>query len=282
MAGNTQRAILCPNCGKLISADAEKCIHCGAKYPGRFGLHSIVTRIFRGNLDFLQTVIYFYIGLFVLSILINPSEVLRGGGGFLNFLSPTSLSLYLLGATGSIPMRANRWWTLITAIYLHGSVLHILFNMLWVRQLGPMVEGLFGTARLIIIFTVAGIVGFILSNGMGIHLTIGASGSIFGLLGALIYYGRTRGGAFGEAMYRQLLVWAVILFLFGFLPGGRINNWAHLGGFIGGYLAAMVLGYQELKSETTTHRRLAAMTIIITVIAFLANFVALLISFETI
>jgi rhomboid protease GluP len=277
MAGNTRRAILCPNCRKLISADAAKCIHCGTKNPGRFGLHSIVNKLFRGKIDFLQTVIYFCIGLFVLSILINPSEILRGGGGFLNFLSPSSLSLYLLGATGSIPMHANRWWTLITAIYLHGSVLHILFNLLWVRQLGPMVEGLFGTARLIIIFTFAGITGFVLSNAMGIQLTIGASGSIFGLLGALIYYGRTRGGAFGEAIYRQLLLWAVILFLFGFLPGGRINNWAHLGGFIGGYLAAMVLGYQEFKSETATHRKLAAITIIITVIAFIVNFLVLFI-----
>ncbi|HEX9970791.1 MAG TPA: rhomboid family intramembrane serine protease [bacterium] len=277
MAGNTKRAILCPNCGKLISADTEKCIHCGTKNPGKFGLHSVLSKLFRGKVGFLQTVIYVCIGLFVLSILINPSEILRGGGGFLNFLSPSSLSLYLLGATGSIPMHSNRWWTLITAIYLHGSVLHILFNLLWVRQLGPMVEGLFGTARLIIIFTVAGIAGFILSNSMGIQLTIGASGSIFGLLGALIHYGRSRGGAFGEAMYRQLIVWAVILFMFGFLPGGRINNWAHLGGFIGGYLAAMALGYQELKSETATHRKLAAFTIIISVVAFLVNFLVLFI-----
>lgn len=277
MAGNIKPAILCPNCGKLISANAEQCIHCGAKNPGKFGLHSIINKLFRGNVDFLQTVTYFCIGLFVLSLLIDPAAILRGGGGFLNFLSPSNLSLFLLGATGTFPMQSNRWWTLITAIFLHGSLLHILFNLLWVRQLGPMVEGLFGTTRLIVIFTFSGIAGFILSNNMGVQLTIGASGSIFGLLGALIHYGRSRGGAFGEAMYRQLLVWAVILFMFGFFSGGRINNWAHLGGFIGGFLAAMVLGYQEVKPETAAHRKIAGVTIIITVVAFIVNILALFI-----
>jgi rhomboid protease GluP len=277
MAGNTKRAILCPDCGKLISADAEKCIHCGRKNPGKFGLHLILNKIFRGNIGFIQVVIYACIGLFVMSILIYPSAVLRGGGGFLNFLSPSNISLYIMGATGTISMQSNRWWTLITAIYLHGSILHILFNLLWIRQLGPMVEDLFGTARLIIIFTVSGIAGFILSNSLGIQLTIGASGSIFGLLGALIYYGRSRGGAFGETIYRQLLFWAVLLFLFGFLPGARINNWAHLGGFIGGYLAAMVLGFQEFKMETSAHRTFAVITIIISIFAFIVNFAAILI-----
>lgn len=277
MAGNTRRAILCPSCGKLISADAEQCIHCGRKNPGRFGLHLILNKLFRGNIGFIQVVIYGSIGLFVMSILINPSAILRGGGGFLNFLSPSNISLYIMGATGTISMQSNRWWTLITAIYLHGSILHILFNLLWIRQLGPMVEDLFGTARLIIIFTVSGIAGFILSNSLGIQLTIGASGSIFGLLGALIYYGRSRGGAFGEAIYRQLLFWAVLLFLFGFIPGARINNWAHLGGFISGYLAAMILGFQEFKMETSAHRTFAVVTIIISVLAFIVNFAAILI-----
>lgn len=275
MAGHTKRAILCPNCGKLISADAEECIHCGIKNPGRFGLNSLFQKIFRRNIGFMPAITYCCIGLYIVSLLINPSAIFQPHG-LLDFLSPSDFGLFLMGGTGTIAMHYGRWWTLITAIYLHGNILHILFNMLWIRQLGPMVENLFGTARLIIIFTVSGILGFILSNIMGIAYTIGASGSIFGLLGALVYYGRSRGGTFGDIIYRQLLSWAVVLFLFGFIPGTRINNWAHLGGFIGGYLLGKIFGYLEKKSETSGHRALAVISITITILAFLINFLVLL------
>ena len=96
-----------------------------------------------------------------------------------------------------MPWQAGHWWTLLTAIYLHGSVLHILFNVLWIRQLGPAVEQLYGPSRLVVIFTVAGAAGLLASNLLGLPLTIGASGSIFGLLGALVAFGQKRGGAFG-------------------------------------------------------------------------------------
>lgn len=263
-----KKAIICPNCGKLISANAEECYNCGLKNPGRFGLGSFVQKIFHGNIGFVQAVSYLCIGLYVISLLIDPRAILQSAHGFLSILSPSGKSLYILGMTGSPFMAAGRWWTLITAIYLHGGLLHIIFNVLWIRQLGPMVESFFGTSRLILIFTISGVAGFILSNAMGIQFTIGASGSIFGLLGALIYYGRARGGVFGQQVYRQLLTWAAILFMFGFFFPG-INNYAHLGGFVAGYLSANLLGYQERKSETAGHRKLAGLTIGLTALAFI-------------
>jgi len=96
----------------------------------------------------------------------------------------------------AIPWRDGYWWTIFTAIYLHGGLLHILFNVLWIRQLGPAVEEIYGPARLVIIFTVAGAAGFVASNMFNVWFTVGASGSIFGLLGAIIAYARKRGGAF--------------------------------------------------------------------------------------
>ena len=92
----------------------------------------------------------------------------------------------------------GEWWTLVTAIYLHGGVLHILFNVLWIRQLGPAVEELYGPARCFVIFTVSGAAGFVVSNLLGVPFTVGASGSIFGLLGAMVAFGRRRGGVFGS------------------------------------------------------------------------------------
>jgi len=264
--GKIKPAILCPNCGKLISANTKECIHCGMKNPGGFGIHSYLQRIFRGQLDFIKIVIFICVGLFVFSLLLDPASISLYPG-FFSFLSPGDGSLWRLGMTGAHAMAHKHWWTLITAIYLHGGLMHIVFNMLWIRQIGPMVEELFGTARFIIIFTAAGVLGYIISNQLSGNWTIGASGSVFGLFGALIYYGRSRGGRFGDMIYRQLLIWAVIGFIFGFVYPG-INNFAHLGGFIGGYLAANLLGYQEKKSENYWHRLAAGVIMLLTILAF--------------
>lgn len=272
--GNTKKAILCPSCRKLISADAEKCIHCGMKNPGKFGFHSMLQNLFRGNISYIQAITYFCIGLYAISILIDPSALFRTRG-LLNFLSPSGESLYILGMTGKIAVNSGRWWTLITAIYLHGGILHILFNLLWIRQLGPMVEGLFGSARFILIFTISGVLGFILSYLTGTAFTVGASGSIFGLLGTLIYYGRSRGGAFGEIIYPQILTWAVVLFLFGFVFPS-VDNFAHLGGFIGGYISGNLFGYLDKQPETSMHKTLAAVSIAVTLLAFVINLAILL------
>jgi rhomboid protease GluP len=272
--GNTRRAILCPNCRKLISADAEQCIHCDMKNPGRFGLHTVFQKLFRSDIGFIQAVSCFCIGLYLVSILIDPRAILRSRGLF-NFLSPSGESLYILGMTGKYAISSGRWWTLITAIYLHGGILHILFNLLWIRQLGPMVEGFYGSARFIVIFTISGIFGFVLSFLTGTAFTVGASGAIFGLLGALIYYGRSRGGVFKEIIYPQILTWAVVLFLFGFVYPS-IDNFAHLGGFVGGYLSGNLLGYDERQAEKSRHKTLAAIAIVLTILAFVVNFAVLL------
>lgn len=276
MGNNVKRAILCPGCGKLISADADACIHCGMKNPGRMGIHTALQKLFRGRIELVQFMIYFCIGLFVVSLLLDPGAILKVGS-FYNLLSPSNVSLFLLGGTGDLALRHGRWWTVITAIYLHGSLLHIFFNMLLLRQIGSLVQEVFGPARFLIIFTFSGVAGFILSNLLDGHLTIGASGSIFGLLGAMIYYGKARGGIFGDAIYRQLLIWAIVLFLFGLLSGTRVNNWAHLGGLAGGFISGSLFGYQEKRVETYRHRLLSGVLIGLTIIAFVMNLLLLVI-----
>ncbi len=225
-----------------------------------------------------NAIIYFSVFLYIVSLVIDPRALLQPARGFLNFLSPSSKSLVILGITGARSMFGGQYWTLITAIYLHGGLLHILFNMLWIKQLGPMVESLFGNSRFFLIFTISGVFGFILSNALTGAPTIGASGSIFGLLGALIYYGRARGGSFGQYLYPQLLSWAVILFLFGFFMPG-INNLAHLGGFVGGYVSGNILGYQEIKPESMTMRKIAAILIVLTIGCFVLSLLTIKSSF---
>jgi rhomboid protease GluP len=261
----TTGSIVCPNCGRLVSVNAKKCISCGKRNPGLWGYGPLVQQLL-GNGSMIPPVIGASVILYVLALLIDPAAILRPQG-MLELLSPSMKALDDIGMTGAYAMSQGRWWTLITAIYLHGGVLHILFNMLWLRQLGVMVEQLYGTARTFLIFTVAGAVGFYISDLAKIPFTVGASGSIFGLLGALIYYGRRRGGVFGAALYRQVGTWTIVLFAFGFLMPA-VNNLAHAGGFISGVLASMLFGFQEQKRETANHRLAAIAALVLTMVCF--------------
>ena len=264
-------AILCPSCGRLINVNAKECIHCGRKYPGMGGLTPYLQKFFGNRSSVTPSIITACVFLYVLSLIIDPMAILRPQGIF-GILAPSMKSLDRLGMTGTYAMAHGRWWTCLTAIYLHGGLLHILFNMLWIRQLGSIAEEFFGTARFVVIFTISGALGFVVSNIFRVAFTIGASGSIFGLVGALIYYGQRRGGTFGAAIYRQMGTWAIVLFIFGFMMPG-INNFAHAGGFIAGYLSAMVLGFSELKRESTAHRLIALMCLIITIFGFLIELI---------
>lgn len=266
MARIKSGSMLCPNCGQLISVNAERCIHCGRRNPGLWGLTPLLRQFLRGGVGFAAVITAMCVTLYAIGLLLDPAAVMRPQG-FLNLLSPSMKSLYNLGMTGTYALQQGRWWTLITAIYLHGGVLHIFFNLLWVRQIAPTVQELFGTARLIVIFTLSGVLGFVVSSIFGVPFTIGASGSIFGLLGAMIYYGRSRGGSFGMAIYRQIGQWALVLFVLGFVMAG-VNNWAHAGGFASGYLSAMVLGYAEKRAENFTHQILALGAVALTLVAF--------------
>lgn len=262
----TSGAILCPSCGRLTNADAQECLVCGRRNPGMLGFAAPLGALFRTR-GFTDVVTAVCIAFYVASLLVDPLTALRPRGMF-EIFSPSGQALVMLGGTGAIPMQHGRWWTLFTAIYLHGGLLHILFNVLWIRQLGPAVEELFGPARLALIFTVSGVIGFVASNLMGIPFTVGASGSIFGLLGAMVAYGRKRGGAFGTMVLRQYGQWALLLFLLGFFMGGIVNNVAHAGGFVGGLLSGLVLSLAERRAENLVDRLLAAACIALTALGF--------------
>jgi rhomboid protease GluP len=257
---------LCYRCGKLNRVDAAECFYCGARRPGLWGFGPGIGRLI-GRLDFAKSVTVVCVVLYVVSILLHPGAAFRARNPF-DMLAPSLNSLKSLGMTGANALAAGAWWTVFTAIYLHGSLLHIAFNLLWVRQLAPPVEEIFGGARLVVIFTVAGALGFVLSNAVGVPWTIGASGAIFGLLGAMVAYGRSRGGAFGVAVLRQYGQWALIMFIFSFFMSG-VNNWGHAGGFVGGYLTALALGPVERGGERGLDRLAALAAIVVTALAFL-------------
>jgi rhomboid protease GluP len=268
MSEREKKSILCPNCRKLINSDEPECPYCGLSKPGS-RLKSRFLSIFSPvSVDTVKIIIYINIALYLLSILLSPSS-LGLSANPLTFLSPSDKSLFLLGATGTIPIAGyGRWWTLISASFLHGGILHIFFNMAALGQLGPFVLREFGFNRFVIIYILTGVAGFFMSYLAGISFTIGASASICGLIGAIIYYGKSRGGFYGEVIYKQAMGWVIGLVLFGLLVPG-INNWAHGGGVISGILFAFLTGYNEKKGEFFFHRVLAIGCMFLTFIVLL-------------
>jgi rhomboid protease GluP len=257
-----RKSILCPNCRKLISSDEPACPYCGLKNPAMFNRAGFIRNLFF-SLDPVRTIIYINVAFYLLSLLLNPGGIFATRDIF-DFLSPSNKSLFLLGATGTIPVfQFHHYWTLISASFLHGSILHILFNMMALAQLGPFIVREFGVYRFFNIYILTGIAGYIVSLLFGVPFTIGASASLCGLIGAIIYFGKSRGGYYGQAIYKQAMGWVAGLVIFGILISG-INNWAHAGGLVSGILFAYLLGYNDKKQETPGHRLLAYASILIT------------------
>jgi rhomboid protease GluP len=149
-------------------------------------------------------------------------------------------------------------------------LLHIFFNLLWVRQLFPQIEEYYGSARAFILFSLSGAAGFLLSNLVLNTPTVGASGSVFGLIAAAIVYGRHHGGTWAAVVVRQLWQMAILMFLMGFLLSG-VNNIAHLGGFLGGYLVAT--WFTRLPAREGRMAWLAALALaLVTLGGFVASF----------
>lgn len=180
--------------------------------------------------------------------------------------SPSGEALYLIGATGRIPVGEGRWWTLLTAIYLHGDFLHITFNMLWLLLLAPMVERIFDRSALFVIYTFSGIFGAFVSVSAGTPLSVGASGAIFGLMGSLLYYGRRFG--YLSSQMENVWKWVLIGFVYGFFTP-RVDNWGHLGGLIGGVVITHLLVlYEQREDPSLMYDRLAKLLMVITGIVF--------------
>lgn len=264
-------ALLCPGCRKLISRDVDICPYCGMSKPGSPLKANWWTQHMQSPEGLIKAIIYTNVGFYILALLLNP----RGSGlsmNPMNFLSPASNTLFILGATGRYPIDqiwpaiiavpGIGWLTVLSANFLHGSLLHILFNMLVLRQLGYLTIREFGTYRMLTIYLLSGAGGFLLSYLAGVAFTIGASAAVCGLIGALIYFGKARGGEYGNLVYRQIGGWAVGLLIIGLLPG--INNWGHAGGFLTGLGLAFLMGYQERRRETFGHKAVAGICVLVT------------------
>jgi rhomboid protease GluP len=235
-----------------------------------------VLRGFQDEGAFAQLVLWVCGALYLASLAADFEGVRTGG--MMSFLSPSVESLFLFGASGAVPVFGfGRWWTVLSAPWLHGGVLHILFNLYWVRSLAPGTAHLYGTGRTVIIYVASAVTGFLASSVAGAFLpflpsflrgagfTVGASAPILGLLGALLHYGRRAGSSHVGQQAKSL---AIILLIFGFIMPG-VDNWAHLGGLGGGYLTAKLL--DPRKPERGDHLLIALGCLIASGLAILAS-----------
>ncbi|MCD6550932.1 rhomboid family intramembrane serine protease [Thermotoga sp.] len=159
---------------------------------------------------------------------------------------------------------AGDWFRLITALFVHGGILHILFNSYALYYFGLIVEDIYGTEKFLFSYFFTGVIGNIATH-IFYHdtISVGASGAIFGLIGVLFAAGLRKDTPFfmRPVTGASLLPIILINVVYGFLPGTNINNAAHLGGFLTG----MLLGY-TMKPFSWKRRALWKAIAILTVL----------------
>ena len=266
---------MCPSCGSLVGVSDDRCYTCGRANPGLWGFGPLLRRL-GADLGFVPLVMGASSAIYLVMLIASGTGIRMDG--MMSIMAPSTSVLFLFGASGAVPVFGfGRWWTVLSAGWLHSGLLHILFNMLWVRQLGPATADVIGPARTVIVYTVAGVAGFLLSSiaGMvmgntpifflrGAGFTVGASAPIFGLLGALVHYGRTG----SSLMKQQAMGYAVTLFVFGLIMPG-VDNYAHAGGFAGGYLTSAF--FNPMTRERGDH-------LVVAIVCLVATFAAIAVS----
>ncbi len=162
----------------------------------------------------------------------------------------TNHALYYFGANFAPAIRENvlNIYRFVTATFLHGSILHLLCNMYALFILGTQVETFLGKKKFTIIYLISAITGSLLSFVFTNSLSVGASGAIFGLMGSLLYFGYHYRLYIGSAIKNQIVPLIILNLFLGF-TFSNIDNAAHIGGLVGGYLATMLVGVNEKSTK---------------------------------
>jgi len=234
--GGEKRPQLCPACGALVGINATRCHECGTNL--RFGLAAWS----KGLAEFFGGHAPVTVAILILNIVFFAAELMgtiQSGqfGGFSILWGMNGETLYRLGACfGPSIYQRHEWYRLITAMFLHGGLIHIGFNMMVLMDIGPIVEEVYGSARYFFLYVVMGAASFVVSSLAG-HFSLGASGAILGIVGLMIAITTRRGGAYMRELRSRLISWVVTIFAMGLLfTGMHTDNWAHAGGLAAGFL----------------------------------------------
>jgi rhomboid protease GluP len=269
-------SVICTSCGVLVGVNDDRCYNCGRRNPGLWGFAPVLRNLGH-DLGFVPFTLGGCVIVYVLTLV--ASGGIAGSGSALSFLGPSPQALLMFGESGAVPIFLyHRWWTVLSAAWLHAGLLHILFNMMALRQLAPPTAELYGPGRTVIIYIVGSIVGFTLSSCAALFLpafsflhgslyTVGASASLCGLIGALLYYGHRTGSSIVRTEATRYII---MLAVYGLIMPG-IDNYAHAGGVGGGYLVAMIL--DPMKQERGDHVLIAVVLLALSVASIVASVV---------
>jgi rhomboid protease GluP len=258
---------MCPHCRAFITTDDRVCPYCNTPVGQRAVDRRNPGEIMGGLIPharFTTTVLLLInVGLYLATAVYSMKT---GHGGFFDIDVET---LFDFGAKYNAAIRAGQWWRLVTAGFLHGGIIHIGMNMWVLYDLGAQTEEFYGTARLIVFYFAATVLGFYASMMWSPAISVGASAGLFGLIGAMIAYGVRERSHHSAAVRSFYIRWALYGLALGFLVP-HVDNAAHLGGLAAGFIGGYVMGSPRLVGWTETlWKGAAAVCLIITAYSFL-------------
>jgi rhomboid protease GluP len=273
------RPKMCPACGTLVGTTATRCHECGTSL--NFSLSAAgrgVSGFFGGETPVTSVLLIVNILMFVVSI----ASSIQSGEGLSLTGGVSSEVLFRLGAQFEpVITEGHQWFRLLTACFLHLSIIHIGFNMWVLWDVGRVIERVYGSARYLFLYTLTGITGNIVSVVWDHHsarpaLSAGASGALMGLIGLMIAITTRRSGAAIKAERTRLIWWVVIIFAMGAYPGVHVNNSAHFGGLASGFLLGRLFADREPTAGSEMKRAyalgwLAALIIIVSFVLMLLH-----------
>ncbi len=258
---------MCPHCRAFITTADKVCPYCEAP----IGPRAIELREDRPALGGLIQQAHFTTALILLinaglyvATAVYAQQSGRGGG----FMDLDSYTLFFFGAKLRSAILGGQWWRLITAGFLHGGLLHIGMNSWVLFDLGARVEESFGTARFLVIYFITGITGYLASMWWNPGLSVGASASLCGLIGAMIALGTKSNSLADRAQRAAYVQWAIYILVLGFLVP-QVDNAAHIGGLAGGFCLGYVIGTPRVMGTAESFWKvMAAICVLLTAYAF--------------
>jgi rhomboid protease GluP len=263
---------MCPECRALITTSDRTCPYCHATVGTRAADRRNPGEILGGLIPQARFT--------TIMILIVNTALYVATCLYSSHISATPENDALFAFGAKIPFKyllaTGQWWRLVTAGFLHGSLMHILMNSWVLFDLGAEVETIFGTSRLIVFYFVSTVTGFLASALWYPGISIGASAGIFGLIGAMIAFGLTDRSSLGSMVKGLYVRWAIYGLVLGLLPFFRTDMAAHIGGLAGGFVCGLVLRTPLARAmwKEPLIRAAAGICIGLTVISFAMMFLA--------
>ena len=274
---NQPRPKLCPACGSLVGINATRCHECGANLT--FSLAAVSKKLsgLMGDHQAPVSALLLIANIFMFGVTFLALAAQGQAGGLSILWGMGGEATYHLGmsAPNAIFVQ-HQWYRLITAMFLHAGLIHIGFNMMSLMQLGPALEELYGSARYLFLYVFTGAFGFLASAFLG-HLSLGASGALLGLVGALLAITTKRGGAFMRDLRARLISSVVILFMLGF-SGMGLDNTAHFAGLASGFVIGKI--YVDRQPMNVAERRRADLLGWLAGLVVLASFIFMVLHYR--